>query len=255
LEWKREKWGFIGKNYFKLSERISILVCKNLISDSKVIHNYYKLKYKADSTIIAYGADIPVQYPADNVTRVHNELGVAKHKYILQITRFEPENNPLLTLRAFKLLKADFKCVLVGGAQNRTNYLEQIEQEKRNDERIVLPGFIYNKEKLEIIWQNAFCYVHGNSVGGTNPALLQAMAAGRPVVALDCIFNRETLDNKGFFFKRDPQNLFERLKYIIDHEKEADELAGKALERIKTVYNWELISDQYEEMFLALTKR
>ena len=143
LEWKRDKWGFIGKNYYKLSERILVLVCSNLISDSKGIHDYYKEKYNVDSTIIAYGADVPPEYPEDKVSHVLSELGIEKKKYILQITRFEPENHPLLTLQAFNALDTEYKCVLVGGAQYRSHYLERIENEERQNQRIILPGFIY----------------------------------------------------------------------------------------------------------------
>jgi glycosyltransferase involved in cell wall biosynthesis len=249
LEWMRDKWGFIGKNYYKLSERIAVLTCKNLVSDSQGIHDYFIKKYNVESTIIAYGAYIPHYYPEKQENNILNELGIERKKYILQITRFEPENNPLLTLQAFSKMQTAIKCVIIGGANYQSSYLEQIWNEKRLNDRIILPGFIYNKEKLEIIWKNSLLYVHGNSVGGTNPALLQAMAVGRPVLALDCIFNRETLSEHGYFFKRNMLDLLRQIQFIIEHSEEADKKAGKALEKVKEKYNWDLITNQYEGFF------
>jgi len=254
LEWQRKKWGFFGKSYYKLSERISVLLCKNLVSDSQGIHDYYKSKYKADSTIIAYGADVPPRYPDDKVDHILNEFGIERKKYLLQVTRFEPENYPLLTLQAFSLLQTAIKCVLVGGDNFRSLYLKKIENEKRKNENIILPGFIYNKEILEILWQNSFCYIHGNSVGGTNPALLQAMASGRPVIALDCVFNRETLNNHGFFYTSDLQSLIDQMHYVIHHPLEAEEKAKYALARSEKSYNWNYIADQYEKLFTIIIK-
>lgn len=252
LEWQREKWGVIGRNYYKLSERVSVALCKNLVSDSNGIHDYYKKKYNASSTIIAYGANIPPAYPEDVTTKVLSALGLERKKYFLQITRFEPENNPLLTLKAFTTISTDFKCVIIGGANHRTAYMDEIEKEKQANPRIILPGFIYEKEKLDIIWQNAWCYIHGNGVGGTNPALLQAMAAGRPVIALDCIFNREVLGEFGLFFKRSVTDLSTQMKSLLENVTKTEDKSLAAVERIRNVYNWELITNQYEALFRSV---
>lgn len=255
LEWKRDKWGFVGKSYYKFTERVSVLLCSNLVSDSEAICNYYASKYHAHSSIIAYGADILPKYSADKIDHIMSEFGLEQKKYILQVTRFEPENLPLLTLQAFNRSQSNLKCVLVGGANYPSQYLENIEKEEQNNSNIILPGFIYHKEKLNIIWQNAFCYIHGNSVGGTNPALLQAMATGRPVIALDCIFNREVLDTTGFFYQKTVQSLSEKIFYLEAHYKEAEEKALMALERVKEKYNWELVSDQYESLFQIILRK
>lgn len=249
LEWKRDKWGFLGKNYYKISERISVFLCKNLVSDSQGIHDYYKEKYNADSTIIAYGADIPQQYPENKVSSVLKELGIKKNNYFLQVTRFEPENHPLLTLQAFHRVQTDNKCVIVGGANFRTSYLEKIENEKNKNKNIILPGFIYHKEKLSIVWQNCFCYIHGNSVGGTNPALLQAMAAGRPVIALNCRFNRNTLNGYGYFYERNKESLSSQITYLLKNQEEGEQFAKDALERVQTAYSWDKITEEYEDLF------
>jgi glycosyltransferase involved in cell wall biosynthesis len=187
------------------------------------------------------------------VSHILKELGVEKKKYILQVTRFEPENHPLLTLQAFNILDTEFKCVLVGGANFRSPYLEQIENEERKNNKIVLPGFIYHKEKLEIILKHAYFYIHGNSVGGTNPALLQAMAAGRPVISLNCQFNRDTLGGHGYFYEKNIESLGEQIQYVFNNNEEAEKKAQTALERIKTVYTWEKVTNAYEELFTSIT--
>jgi glycosyltransferase involved in cell wall biosynthesis len=252
LEWKRGKWGIIGRNYYKLSERVSVLLCKNLISDSQGIHDYYKQKYHVESTIIAYGAAIPPEYPNENVQRILNELGLEKNKYILQITRFEPENHPLLTLQSIEQLPVAFKCVLVGGSNYRSEYLEKIEEQEQKNKNIILPGYIYHKEKLDILWQNALCYIHGNSVGGTNPALLQAMAAGRPVIALDCSFNREVLGENGYFYFYSKKSLIEQILSILEAPGIAGKKAAGAIARVRDHYSWDKIADQYEVFFKNL---
>ncbi len=255
LEWQRIKWGFIGRNYYKIAERISVLLCKNLVSDSQAIHDYYKEKYKVLTTIIAYGAHIPRELSDKTTKCILDELGVRKHKYILQITRFEPENYPLLTIKAFHLLQTDLKCVIIGGANYQSLYSRKIADEHKRNKNIVLPGFIYDKDKLETIWQNAYCYIHGNSVGGTNPALLQAMASGRPVIALDCIFNREVLSSYGYFYSPEEKSLLEQLNEVINNPVKAQRKTRGALERIKLKYDWDLVANQYEEMLTEIVDK
>ncbi len=253
LEWQREKWGKVGRNYYKLSERISVMVAKNLVSDSKGIQNYYLEKYKAPSTMIAYGAGVPPDYSQKQVDSVLKEFRVKKFKYVLQVTRFEPENNPLLTIEGFKLLgREDLSCLVIGGAPYNTPYLQQMISQAGQTSNIYLPGYVYQKECLDILWKHSLCYVHGNSVGGTNPALLQAMAAGRPVLALDCIFNREVLGDGGYYFSRAPRSIFGELKSVVDNISKAELKAAEAVERIRRFYNWELIAEQYEKLFSKL---
>lgn len=254
LGWKRDKWGFLARKYYKFSEWITARTCKNIVTDSYAMQDYYKSEYGVKSTVIAYGANVPVDYNESEKKEVLMEMGLPKQGYFLQITRFEPENNPLLSLKAFNSCSTEMKMVLVGGTNYRTGYIQKIKGEARKNPNIILPGFIYDQRKRDILWNNCFCYIHGNYLGGTNPALLQAMAAGRPVIALDCMFNREVLDTCGFFFARDTNSLRSQMQYVAEHRTDAEQKAKAAFERMKHLYNWDLVTNQYESLFCTIVE-
>lgn len=253
LGWQRDKWGKYAKSYYKWSEWAAVKLCKNIVTDSDAMADYYKKEYSSLSTTITYGANIP-QVDQNEVEPVLAKYGLKKHGYILQITRFEPENNPLLTIQAFNKFESDLMLVLIGGVPAPTSYSEQIKNEGAKNPAVKLPGFIYDRKVLDIIWTNAFCYIHGNHIGGTNPALLQAMAAARPIIARDCIFNREVLAGYGYFYERNVESLLEQFNSIKRNHDDAESKAKSAFDRVKTVYTWEQITDQYEAMFKKLTK-
>ena len=246
LEWKRSKWGFAGRNFYKLSERLACVVANRLVSDSAGIREYYRSVYGVDSSEIAYGA--PVQ-TCDAPTRLA-DMGLIPGGYFLQITRFEPENHPLLTVQAFKTLKTNKKLVLVGGSPYPTEYARLIEDEAAD--RVLLPGFIYDKELLRELWCSCHAYVHGNSVGGTNPALLQTMGSGCFTIAADVPFNHDVLKDGGIYFKGTIESLASAMQWTLDNEHRLEEFRQRAVERIALHYNWDVIADQYERLFLEL---
>lgn len=247
LEWQRSKWGVLGRFYYKASEKLACIAANRIISDSRGIKDYYMTKHGTDSTEIAYGAYI------QNSTRnnIITELGLEPNKYFLQITRFEPENYPLLTIKAYKRLTTDKKLVLVGGNPYPNDYTRAIEKEA--NENIFLPGFIYDQELLRELWCNCFAYIHGNSVGGTNPALLQTMASGCFTIASDVIFNRDVLGDCGVYFKDDVSDLSKKMSWALNN-KALDIFKNNAIQRIKEYYDWDRISSQYEELFFDLYK-
>ena len=248
LEWKRSKWGFAGKTYYKLAEKVSCLFANRLVSDSKGMRDYYKDKYGVDSTEIAYGA--PVQLT--DSSRLIGKMGLEPRKYFLQITRFEPENYPLLTIQAYKKLDTDKKLVLVGGNPYPNDYTRAMDQAA--NENVIFPGFIYDQEILKELWCNSFAYIHGNSVGGTNPALLQTMASGCFTIASDIYFNHDVLADCGIFFKTDVQSLAEKMQWALDNEHKLAAYRKNAQQRIQTHYTWDKIANQYEALFLELNK-
>lgn len=249
LEWKRSKWGVAGKTYYKLAERVSCWMANRLVTDSKGMREYYKGTHGKDSTEIAYGA--PVQ-SSDSIHLVE-KMGLEPHNYFLQITRFEPENYPLLTIQAYKRLNTDKKLVIVGGNPYPNAYTRQME--RAANENVVLPGFIYDQKMLKELWCNCYAYIHGNSVGGTNPALLQTMASGCFTMASDVSFNHDVLADCGIFYNTDEQSLSEKMQWALDNEGKLDDYRGKAQERIRRFYTWDRIADQYESLFIDLIQR
>jgi glycosyltransferase involved in cell wall biosynthesis len=246
LEWKRSKWGFGGRSFYKISEKIACLIANRIVTDSKGMKNYYQKRYNAVSTEIAYGAPIQSCEHPDKL----RDMGLEPGKYFLQITRFEPENFPLLTVKAFKKLNTDKKLILVGGNPYPNDYTKAIEEEASDN--VLLPGFIYELEILREIWCNCYAYIHGNSVGGTNPALLQTMASGCFTISINIQFNKDVLADCGIYYENHEDSLAEKMKWALGNEDKLDAYGRKAQQRILEKYNWDKVADQYEELFYEL---
>mgnify|MGYP006282816891 CR=1 FL=1 len=244
LEWKRTKWGYGGRTFYRISEKAAALVANRLVSDSQGIQEHYRRVHHVDSAQIAYGAYVQNTPPGTAL----RDMGLEKDGYFLQITRFEPENHPLLTIRAFKRLETDKKLVLVGGNPYTTEYVKRIESEA--GDRVLLPGFIYDKQRLDQLWCNCYAYVHGNAVGGTNPALLQAMACGNFVIAFDNVFNRDVLADSGVYFLNEEKLLVKQMQWALDNAHDLASYRNRAQQRIREQYSWDHIADEYERVFL-----
>jgi glycosyltransferase involved in cell wall biosynthesis len=249
LEWKRSKWGFWGKFFHRISEKISCLVANQIVTDCKGMKNYYLDEHKIDSTMIAYGATIQSSKNPELLKR----LGLKPKEFFLQITRFEPENHPFLTIEAFKKLSSNKKLVLVGGNTYPNSYTRLIEAESNN--QVLLAGFIYDQDMLRELWCNCFAYIHGNSVGGTNPALLQAMGSGCFIISIENDFNRNVLSNCGIYYKNDKKDLAEKMQWTFENEEKLQDFKEKARIRIFENYLWGKIADQYEQLFYDLHDR
>jgi len=243
LEWRREKWKGLGKMYFQFAEWLSMRLGTDLIADSKCLVRYYKDKYQKRVHFIPYGADLQVSQRPETL----DQWGLKPGEYFLQITRFEPENNPLLSIQAFEKTDTDKSLVLVGGVQYRSVYTQEIYAHK--DSRIKRPGFIYDPAVLRELLCNCYAYIHGNEVGGTNPSLLQAMASGCFVICRDVAFNREVLQDAGIYFKKDKGSLLSQLNWALDHDHQIKEKQEQARNIIKRHYDWDSVVGKYLEIF------
>lgn len=246
LEWKRGKWGSVARQYYKMSEWLATRLANRIVADSTGISDYYAATYQVPSTNIAYGAQLSTsKNPA-----LLDKLGLTPGGYFLQITRFEPENNPLLTIKAYRKLQTEKKLVLVGGVPYPSDYSRSIAVEA--DQRVILPGFIYDKDLLNELWCNCFAYVHGNEVGGTNPALLQTMGSGCFTIAVDVPFSHDVLQDSGIFFRKSPDDLAAKMRWALDNAGRLETFKTKASQRIAAEYTWDKVTDGYEELFQQL---
>lgn len=246
LEWKRGKWGAVARNYYKLSEWLSTRLANRIVADSAGIQEYYARTYGVESSNIAYGAPIRTSRNPELLAR----LGLEPGGYFLQITRFEPENNPLLTIEAYRRLKTGKKLVLVGGVPYPSDYSRAILAQAHDG--VVLPGFIYDKELLNELWCNCYAYVHGNEVGGTNPALLQTMGSGCFTIAVDVPFSHDVLRDCGIYYRKEPEHLAARMRWALEHPGELIPYRERAVQRITREYTWDKITDGYETLFEEL---
>ena len=175
LERKRRKWGAAGRAYYRLGERLSARLPNRLITDARVIQRYYRRFYSRRSEMIAYGGDLE----PPTTTSTLEAMGLTPGEYVFYVSRFEPENNPDRVLRAWSRVDGDRRLVMVGGAPYADELVKRIHQ--LADDRVVLPGPVYGDGYRELLF-NCRAYIHATEVGGTHPALGEAMGAGRPVL-------------------------------------------------------------------------
>ena len=247
LESKREKWRGLGAKYYRWAEKSAIKHGTVVISDAQTISDHVKTQYGRETEVIAYGAPV-IAPPSDRLT----ELDLQPGEYHLIIARLEPENHVLEAVHGYTQSHETKPIVVIGSAPYSDWYIEKVKSS--SDSRTRLPGAIYDQELLNQLYGHCSTYIHGHSVGGTNPSLLRAMGAGAPVLAFDCEFNREVTDNKAQYWGNATEfiNLINNLNTI-----NLAAMAHQLQTRVATTYQWDAITDQYEALIhkLADTKK
>lgn len=246
LEWKRKKWGFWVKRYFQFCESIVSLVADAVITDSKAIRNYYLDQYGIKTHYIAYGT----YFSRSSSPKILKEYGIEKDEYFFTASRLEPENNAALTVKAFHKVKTSKKLLIVGGANYSSKYIDMLNNTK--DKRIKLLGPIYDPQHIKELHCNCFAYIHGNEVGGTNPALLKAMGYGNCILALDVSYNAEVVRDTAILYKKNVNDLKNKINYLLDNPQKAKMLGRKAALRAKKFYPWRKVIGEYEKLFEGL---
>ncbi len=249
LDWKRAKWGVLARNYYQFCEWIVTLVADRIISDSHGMVSYYRRRYKTDTTYIPYGSEIE----SSQDTSLIEKYGLKKDEYFFTVTRLEPENNAHISVEAFQKIKTDKKLFIVGGVNYKSRYIKKLRQTK--DPRIIFPGTIYDKPIIRELFSNCYAYIHGNEVGGTNPALLQALGHGCAVLTLGCEFNKQTIGKAGITYTKNPDDLAEKIRYALNNPDHIAELRKIAKERIQEAFLWDHVVDEYERVFHELARR
>jgi glycosyltransferase involved in cell wall biosynthesis len=246
LERKRRKWGAAGRAWYRLGELLSARLPNALITDARVIERYYRRYHSRLSVMIPYGGDL--EPPAATTTL--DQLGLETGQYLLYVSRFEPENNPDRVLEAWSRVPGDRRLVMVGGAP----YAPELARRLRDlaDNRVLLPGPIYGSGYRELLF-NCRLYIHATEVGGTHPALVEAMGAGRPVLYYDTPENREVAAGAGVGFRfSGPAALETRLRALLDDGSRLAELGERSRARVAERYRWSAVADDYEKVLLSL---
>ncbi len=246
LERKRRKWGAAGRAYYRLGERLSAWLPNRLITDARVIHRYYRRFYRRPSEMIAYGGDL--EPPTTSATL--ERLDLQPDGYVLYVSRFEPENNPDRVLEAWSRVTGDRPLVMVGGAPYADDLIRRINE--LADHRVVLPGTVYGDGYRELLF-NCRAYIHATEVGGTHPALVEAMGAGRPVLYYDTPENREVASGAGVAFRFSGSTSLETtLEILLDDEERLARLGDRSRARVAERYRWSSVADAYEEVLQTL---
>lgn len=246
LEHKRKKWNWLGRCYYLLAERLSTLVPNVTVTDAQVIQDYYLVRYNAPSTMIAYGAEVERKPDRETVRRWR----VEPNRYVLYVSRLEPENNAHLVIEAFKRVRTAYRLLVVGDAPYARDYIKSLKARARGDKRIVFTGFVFGQD-YRALQQNAYCYVHATEVGGTHPALLEAMGYGNCVLTLATPENIEAVGNAGITYA-DEFDLTEKLQRVLRDGSLVHAYQQRARSRVRQHYDWERIVDQYERLFYEM---
>ena len=244
VERLRSKWNWLGQAYYRLSEFLATIFPDEIISDARSIQKYYLEEYGIHSHFISYGASV------ENVKsfEILSQLNLKSREYILYVSRLEPENNAELVIKAYCQSEATYPLVVVGDAPYNSQYIKKL-HDLSQGKNILLPGSIYGLGYRELL-SHCLCYVQATEVGGTHPALIEAMGTGCLVLANGTEENQEVVGEAGFIY---PFNNLESLSQLMDQicsdPDTYDNYRKLAQDRVRESYNWEKVVTQYETLF------
>ena len=255
-EWQRAKWSWPVRRYWKISEKMMVKHSDLVICDSKKMEEYiletYR-KYSPKTIFASYGAEIKKSSIGDNDERLLHwvkEKKIRQNSYYLIVGRLVPENNYETMIREFMKSKTKADLVLITDISSR--YFKKLKKSTRCDEdkRIKFVGTVYNQELLKKIRENAYAYIHGHEVGGTNPSLLEALASTKLNLLLEVAFNKEVADNGAIYWTKEKGVLSKKIEDAdFLSEEERDEYFLRGSSRIIKHYNWDIISKKYYSIF------
>src|SRR5215813_4275231 len=247
LEHKRKKWNWVARRYYLMAERLATILPTETVTDARVIQDYYLARYGTESTMIAYGAEI--ERRVDPLVR---RWRVEPNRYVLYVSRLEPENNAHLVIEAFKRVRTAHKLLIVGDAPYARDYIKNLKLRARRDKRIVFTGFVFGQD-YRALQQNAYCYVHATEVGGTHPALLEAMGFGNCVLTLAAPENIEAIGDAGIAYS-DENDLAEKLQRVLRDGSLVHSYRNRAQTRVQEIYDWDYVVNQYEDLFARMAR-
>lgn len=250
LEWQRAKWGRIAKRYYQWAARLAARMPIEVVTDADVIQRYYRDELHRETRCFSYGTDLYERgYAADRV----RSLGLEPGRYLLYVSRMEPENNALLVVEAYRRVETDVPLVMVGDAPYARDYIDKVKAAA--DPRVQFLGYRFG-EDYHALGANALAYVQATEVGGTHPALVEALGHRNAVIAHDVPEHREVVGDAGIYFAyRDRGDLAARMQHLVAEPPAVERLRALAEERVMAHYSWDAITDQYEAYFKELVAR
>lgn len=252
LDWKRRKWGTFARSYIRWSERLSVQVAHHVVTDSRRVQDYYRREYGAETVFIPYGADVTA-LPPGNILR---RFGLEPNGYVLFVGRLVPENCAHHLVDAWHQLTQPLayaaqhlKCVIVGDAPYATDYITSLRARAQGDPSIIFTGYQFGSAYAELA-SNASLFVETSEVGGTHPALVEAMAFGNCVIVNDTAENLETIGDAGFSYggESGASALREKLEHVLQRPDTIREYRQRAQGYARQHYSWEHVTDQYEQL-------
>ena len=241
IERKRKKWNRLAKAWYLISERLATILPTAVVTDAEAIAAYYRERYGKATDFIPYGAEVGKL----ETTEALRALAIEPGRYFLYVSRMEPENHALEVRQAFETVRTEMKLALIGDAPYSADYIRQVRT--TSDPRIVMPGAIYGRGYQEL-GSHCFAYIHATTVGGTHPALIEAMGRGALVLYRDTEENAEVAAGTGIAFgENDLADTIERVLEMSEDQRNA--LRRRAADRVRERYSWDAVTAQYEDLF------
>jgi glycosyltransferase involved in cell wall biosynthesis len=248
LEWQRAKWSLPARAWLYLNERLGCRFAQHLIADHPAIAAHLATRAPTRKiTMIPYGADRVIEAP----TTPLEPLGLEPGRYVLIVARPEPENSLLEMVYAFSSRPRGVKLVVLGKYEPRTNAYHADVLRAASSE-VVFPGAIYDEGTVRALRYHARLYMHGHTVGGTNPALVEALGAGAPVLAHDNVFNRWVAGPEAFYFG-DREECAVRLDRLLDDAEELENMRAASYSRHESEFTWERVLSAYENLLVRFS--
>jgi glycosyltransferase involved in cell wall biosynthesis len=249
LDWKREKWPALAKKYIQFAEYLATKLPNAYVTDSHIVQGYYRDRFGHSPPYIPYGSEVNITQPGETLDR----FGLEPQKYVLFVGRLVPENCAHHLVEAYQELDTDLKCVIVGDAAYAQEYIASLKASAQQDPRVVFTGYVFGSGYHEL-GSNAYLFAETSGVGGTHPALTEAMAFGNCVIVHDTLENLETIGDTGFSYsgRSGAQGLRPVLRRLLSDPDLVETHRRLAQRRAKTYYAWEAVTDAYEQLFYQL---
>ncbi len=248
IEKRRAKWGWPGRLAYALAERLATRLPTALVADADAIRAHYRDRYGVESTVIRYGVEPRLLPPGATLER----LGLAPRRYFLYVSRFEPENNPHRVAEAYARVEGDLPLVMVGDAPYARRFVRSFRAAA--DSRVRFPGALYGEPYRELL-SHALAFIQATEVGGTHPALVEAMGYGNCVVVHDTPENRETAGEVALYFQAEaPSTLAAALETVRADPAGAAARGRQAAACAAERFSWEEVADAYAALLLRLAE-
>lgn len=245
-DWKRPKWGKMAQYALRASFPMAVKLADEIISDNEEVLELFRKDYGRVTQLVGYGADMNIPQSRAALTK----FGVEPGKYFLQVGALVPDKGVHIVIEAFEKLKTELPLLIVGDTPYMSEYKTKLMATQ--DKRIKFLGYVFGEEYRELV-ANCFGYVHGQLVDGTSPALLQAMAYGRGIIAGDLLEIDHSLADTGLRYRvKDPADLRAKMTALIENPGLATEYGAKARRRVEEKFNWERVTDDYERLSLQI---
>jgi len=250
IERKRRKWNAIGRAWYLVSERLATWFPNAIVTDALVIQHYYDQRYRAASTFIPYGCTVGREAGAGAGRETLDRFGLEPNGYFLYVSRLEPENNAHEVVAAYEQTSVPQRLVVVGDAPYAREYIRSLHEAA--SPRVIFTGGVYGQGYRELQC-HALAYIHATEVGGTHPALVEALGFGNCVLVNDVPENREVVADAGLFFEAHaPATLAALMTEVAQRPDRVEDYRTRAMAHARDRYSWDRVTDQYEELFEKL---